>query len=83
MYLFFIFFVKIESAEDDYVSDEGTLDYGRQKIEKDLIVTFSIIRKEKIICLINFKKYNKLFKKPNYKLNLLIKMPDVKIQNVK
>ena len=44
--------VKIESAEDDYASDEGTLDYGRQKVEKDLIEGFSIIRKEKIIVLL-------------------------------
>ena len=75
--------VKIESAEDDYSSDEGTLEYGRQKVEKDLIEAFSIIHKEKINCLINLKKYNKLFKKPNYKLNLLRKLPDVKIQNMK
>ena len=75
--------VKIESAEDDYSSDEGTLEYGRQKVEKDLIEAFSIIHKEKINCLINLKKYNKLFKKPNYKLNLLRKLPDVKIQNIK
>ena len=75
--------VKIESAEDDYASDEGTLEYGKQKVEKDLIEAFSIIRKEKINCLINLKKYNKLFKKPIYKLNLLRKLPDVKFQNVK
>ena len=75
--------VKIESAEDDYSSDEGTLEYGRQKVEKDLIEAFSIIHKEKINCLINLKKYNKLFKKSNYKLNLLRKLPDVKIQNMK
>ena len=75
--------VKIESAEDDYASDEGTLEYGRQKVEKDLIEAFSIIRKEKINCLINLKKYNKLFKKPKYKLNLLKKLPDVKCQNMK
>ena len=75
--------VKIEPFEDDYTGEEGTLEYGRQKVEKDLIEAFSIIRKEKINCLINLKKYNKLLKKPNYKLNLLRKLPDVKIQNMK
>ncbi len=75
--------VKIESAEDDYASDEGTLEYGRQKVEKDLIEAFSIIRKEKIACLMNLKKYNKFFKGPKYKLNLVRKLPEVKIQNIK
>ena len=32
--------VKIESAEDDFESDEGTLDYGKKRVENDLIEAF-------------------------------------------
>ena len=56
--------VKIESAEDDFESDESTLDYGKKKVEKDLIEAFSLIQKENINCIINYKKYQKYMKKP-------------------
>ena len=72
--------VKIESAEDDFESDESTLDYGRKKVEEDLMAAFSIIKKDNINCLVNYKKYFKIIKKPKKKLNLaknLPKIPDI------
>ena len=71
--------VKIESAEDDFESDEGTLEYGKKRVEKDLIEAFAAIRKDKIDCLVNYRKYNKFIKKPKKKLDLLKNLPFVKI----
>ena len=69
--------VKIESAEDDFESDESTLEYGRKRVEEDLIGAFSIIKKENINCLINYRKYSKIIKKPKGKLNLKKNLPNI------
>ena len=69
--------VKIESAEDDFESDESTLDYGKNKVENDLIEAFAMIKKENINCLVNYKKYAKLFKKPRKKLDLKKNLPHI------
>ena len=69
--------VKIESAEDDFESDESTLDYGKKKVENDLIEAFAMIKKENINCLVNYKKYAKLFKKPRKKLDLKKNLPHI------
>ena len=65
--------VQIESGEDDFLSDEGTIDYGLKKVEKDLISAFEIIKKENCRCLGNLKRYSKYIdkdKKINLKKNL-------------
>ena len=67
--------VKIESAEDDFASDESTLDYGKKKVEKDLIEAFALIKKENINCLVNYKKFGKYIKKPKKKLDLRKNLP--------
>ena len=67
--------VQIESGEDDFLSDEGTIDYGLKKVEKDLISAFEIIKKENCRCLGNLKRYSKFIdkdKKINLKKNLPI-----------
>ena len=67
--------VTIESGEDDYLSDEGTIDYGLKKVEKDLISAFEIIKKENCRCIENLKTYSKLIdrdKRLNLKKNLPI-----------
>ena len=67
--------VTIESGEDDYLSDEGTIEYGMKKVEKDLIAAFELIKKENCRCLENLKKYSKLIdrdKRLNLKKNLPI-----------
>ena len=65
--------VQIESGEDDFLSDEGTIDYGLKKVEKDLISAFEIIKKENFRCIGNLKRYSKYIdkdKKINLKKNL-------------
>ena len=65
--------VQIESGEDDFLSDEGTIDYGLKKVEKDLISAFEIIKKENCRCIGNLKRYSKYIdkdKKINLKKNL-------------
>ena len=67
--------VDIESGEDDFESDQGTIDYGKNKVNKDLITAFELIKKENSHCLGNLKKYSKLIdkdKKINLKKNLPI-----------
>ena len=59
---------KIESAEADFESDESTLDYGKKRVENDLIEAFSIIKKENIKCLVNYKRFSKIIKKPKKKV---------------
>ena len=71
--------VKIESAEDDFASDEGTLEYGKQKVEKDLIEAFAAIRKDKINCFVNYNKFKKFIKKPKRRMDLLKNLPYVTI----
>ena len=71
--------VKIESAEDDFDSDEGTLEYGKQKVEKDLIEAFAAIRKDKINCFVNYNKFKKFIKKPKRRMDLLKNLPYVTI----
>ena len=67
--------VKIESAEDDFASDESTLDYGKKKVENDLIEAFTLIKKENTNCLVNYKKFGKYIKKPKKKLDLRKNLP--------
>ena len=74
--------VAIESAEDDFKSDEDALDYGWQKVENDLTEAFALIKKENINCLVNYKKYGKLFKKPRKKLDLRKNLPYVELENI-
>ena len=69
--------VKIESAEDDFESDEATLDYGKKRVKNDLIEAFSLIKKENVNCLVNYKRFSKFFKKPKKKLNLRKKLPNI------
>ena len=69
--------VKIESAEDDFESDESTLDYGRKRVENDLIEAFSQIKKENINCLVNYKRFSKYIKKPRKKLDLRKNLPKI------
>ena len=69
--------VNIESAEDDFESDESTVDYGRKRVEEDLFAAFSIIKKENINCLFNYKKYSKIIKKPKRKINLTKNLPNI------
>ena len=69
--------VNIESAEDDFESDESTVDYGRKRVEEDLFIAFSIIKKENINCLFNYKKYSKIIKNPKRKINLTKNLPNV------
>ena len=67
--------ITIESGEDDFLSDEGTIDYGKKKVQKDLIAAFELIKKENCRCLENLKKYSKLIdrdKRLNLKKNLPI-----------
>ena len=66
--------VKIESGEDDFLSDEGTIDYGLKKVEKDLNKAFEIIKKENCRCLGNLKRYSKYIDKDK-KLNLKKNLP--------
>ncbi len=72
--------VKIESAEDDFESDESTLDYGKKRVENDLIEAFSIIKKENIKCLVNYKRFSKIIKKPKKKLDLKKYLPDIPVE---
>ena len=72
--------VKIESAEDDFESDDNTLDYGAKKVENDLIEAFAIIKKENFHCLENYKTYEKLFKKQRKKLDLKKNLPCIEIK---
>ena len=65
--------VQIESGEDDFLSDDGTIDYGLKKVEKDLVSAFEIIKKENCRCIGNLKRYSKYIdkdKKINLKKNL-------------
>ena len=66
--------VDIESGEDDFLSDEGTIDYGLKKVEKDLLNAFDIIKKENCRCLGNLKRYSKLINKDK-RLNLKKNLP--------
>ena len=66
--------VSIESGEDDFLSDEGTIDYGMKKVEKDLINAFEIIKKENSRCIGNLKRYSKLIDRDK-RLNLKKKLP--------
>ncbi len=66
--------VDIESGEDDYLSDQGTIDYGLQKVEKDLISAFELIKKENCRCIENLKTYSKLIDKDK-RLNLKKNLP--------
>ena len=66
--------VNIESGEDDFLSDEGTIDYGLKKVEKDLLNAFDIIKKENCRCLGNLKRYSKLINKDK-RLNLKKNLP--------
>lgn len=72
--------VKIESAEDDFESDDSTLDYGKKRVEHDLIEAFSIIKKENINCLVNYKRFSKIIKKPKKKLDLRKFLPDIPVE---
>jgi hypothetical protein len=67
--------VKIESAEDDFESDECTLDYGKKKVNNDLLEALDYIKKENTNCLVNYKKYGKYIKKPKKKLDLRKNLP--------
>ena len=66
--------VDIESGEDDFLSDEGTIDYGLKKVEKDLISAFEIIKKENCHCIENLRRFSKFIDK-NKKLNLKKNLP--------
>ena len=66
--------VDIESGEDDFLSDEGTINYGLDKVKKDLIATFEIIKKENYHCIENLKKYSKFIDKDK-RINLKKKLP--------
>ena len=66
--------VTIESGEDDFLSDEGTIDYGMKKVQKDLIAAFELIKKENCRCLDNLKRYSKLIDRDK-RLNLKKKLP--------
>ena len=72
--------VKIESGEDDFESDESTLDYGKKKVENDLIEAFSFIKKENIKCIANYKRFSKIIKKPKKKLDLRKYLPDIPVE---
>jgi hypothetical protein len=69
--------VKIESAEDDFESDESTMDYGKKRVDNDLLEAFTFIKKEKenINCLINYQRYGKYIKRPKKKLDLIKNLP--------
>lgn len=69
--------VKIESAEDDFESDETTLDYGKKRVENDLNEAFSQIKKENINCLVNLKRFSRNIKKPKKKLDLRKNLPKI------
>ena len=69
--------VNIESAEDDFESDESTLDYGKKRVEDDLIAAFAIIKKENTNCLVNYKKFSKIIIKPKRKINFLKNLPKI------
>ena len=66
--------VTIESGEDDFLSDESTIDYGMKKVQKDLIAAFELIKKENCRCLDNLKRYSKLIDRDK-RLNLKKKLP--------
>ena len=66
--------VDIESGEDDFLSDEGTIDYGLKKVEKDLISAFELIEKENCHCIENLRRFSKFIDK-NKKLNLKKNLP--------
>lgn len=72
--------IKIESAEDDFESDESTLDYGKKKVEKDLLEALALIKRENINCLANYKKY---IKKPRKKLDLRKNLPFISLDDKK
>ena len=69
--------VKIESAEDDFESDESTLDYGKKRVKNDLIEAFAHIKKENINCLVNYKRFSRIIKKPKKKLDLRKNLPNI------
>ena len=69
--------VKIESAEDDFESDECTMDYGKKRVDNDLLEAFAYIKKENINGLVNYKKYGKYIKRPKKKLDLKYNLPFV------
>ena len=75
--------VKIESAEDDFESDECTLDYGKKKVNNDLLEALSYIKKENTNCLVNYKKYGKYVKRPKKKLDLRKNLPFIPSLNKK
>ena len=67
--------VKIESAEDDFDSDEYTIDFGKKKVDNDLLEALTFIKNDIIDCLVNYKKYGKFIKKPKKKLDLKKNLP--------
>ena len=58
--------VKIESAEEDYDSDDDVLENGKKKISDDLIEAFEIIKKEGKKAFVNCNKYKHFFKTKKY-----------------
>jgi len=67
--------VKIESAEDDYASDEKTLNYGKTKVDDDLKKAFDTIRRESNECLVDYKKFFSVIIQPEENLNLKKNLP--------
>lgn len=49
--------VKIESSEEDFRSDEGTIEHGCEKVERDLKEAFQYIDKNKLDSFFNIQKF--------------------------
>ena len=58
--------VKIESAEEDYDSDDAVLENGRKKVFEDLIEAFQIIKKQGKNAFVNCNKYKHFFNTKKY-----------------
>ena len=69
--------MKIESAEDDFESDESTLYYGNKRVKNDLIEACAHIKKENRNCLVNYKRFSRIIKKPKKKLDLRKNLPNI------
>jgi len=67
--------VYIESEEEDYSSDDNTINHGTNLVEKHLKEAFSEIKEDSLHCIGNYKKYNKYMKKPNGNLNIKKNLP--------
>lgn len=58
--------VQIESAEEDYNSDENVLENGKKKIMDDLIEALKTIKKQGKNAFVNCNKYKHFFKSKKY-----------------